>query len=159
MLYRKSLSHTKFILFFPLIFSVYCFSQEFEKEKIYLKFKIEKDCSRKMKFYHKKEKGIVFNIYCKKNGTFLFEDSSKADTLSLRHLKDYRRSTMGDIEALEKRWRIKNKQKFIDLFGSPYPLYDKNGIFNTYIIEVLEDSEQFILYPVKWRGLGNKSVE
>lgn len=143
----------KLILIICLL-PVYLFSQEFSKETIYLNFLNQKDCSRKMKFYSKDEKGLIFNLFCKKNGTFLFKNTSKSDTLSLFYLKDYKINSTAEIEKIEKDWRNRNKKKLIDKYGFPYPRFDKNGIFNTFIIEILENQNKFVIYPVIWRNQG-----
>ena len=40
-------------------------------------------------------------------------------------------------------------------YTSPIHTFDKNYIFNTYIIEIISD-EKFVIYPVIWRGEGKE---
>lgn len=133
-----------------LLFMLNIYGQKIEKKPIYLEFKIDKKCPRNMKFYKEDEKGIVFNIFCETGGSFLWQN--KSDTLSICKLKNYTTVSFEEVEKLEKQWRIDNKEAMIKKFGKIYPRYNKNGIFNTYLIEIINDLE-FVVYPVEWRHL------
>jgi hypothetical protein len=54
------------------------------------------------------------------------------------------------VEILETKWRKNNKKTMIKKFGIIYPWYNKNGIFDTYLIEIIND-KQFVIYPVEWK--------
>jgi hypothetical protein len=125
------------------------FAQKIKNETIYIQFKLDKKCPQEQKFFYEKEKGTVFNLYCDKGGSFLW--SSRSDTLPISKLKNYKFSTLEEIEVLEKKWRIKNKKALIKMFGKLYPPFDKNYIFQTYLIEVI-NNKQFVQYTVQWRG-------
>lgn len=140
----------------PTVISLYLFcfcsmvfSQKMEQETIFIQFKLDNKCPQKQKFFYEIEKGTVFNLYCDKGGSLLWKSNS--DTLPISKLKNYRLSTLEEIDLLEKKWRIKNKNAMIKKFGKIYPPYDKNGIFKTYLLEIIND-KQFVIYPVEWRG-------
>ena len=152
------------LLFFVLL----SYGQKIEKKTIYLEFKFEKNCSRKQKFFYEEENGIVFNLFCEKNGSFLYKTKldtlpenivtdhkisplEKSDTLAINKFTNYKIASLEEVEILEKEWRIKNKKAMIKKFGKIYPWYNKNGIFKTYLIEIIND-KQFVIYPVEWRG-------
>lgn len=135
-------------LYLLCLFSI-ASAQQIEKKTIYIQFKFDKKCPEEQKYFYEKEKGTVFNLYCDKGGSFLWD--SKSDTVPVSNLKNYKFSTPNEIEVLEKQWRIKNKKTLIKRFGKLYPPFDKNYIFQTYLIEVI-NNEQFVIYPVEWRG-------
>jgi len=135
-------------LYLLCVFSI-ASAQQIEQKAIYIQFKLDKKCPEEQKFFYEKEKGTVFNLYCDKGGSFLW--SSRSDTLPISKLKNYKFSTLEEIEVLEKQWRIKNKKALIKRYGKLYPPFDKNGIFKTYLVEVIND-KQFVIYPVEWRG-------
>jgi len=127
------------------------FSQKIEPITIYIEFKLDKKCPGDQKFYYDREEGTVFNLYCDKGGSFLWK--SKSDTLSISCLQNYKVSSLEEIEVLEKQWRKKNRKILKKKFGEYCcPPYDKNGIFQTFLIEII-NHDQLVLYPVEWRGL------
>lgn len=135
-------------LFFALSVA---FSQKIRPINIYMEFRKGNNCSKILKFYHEEEKGIVFNLYCNVIDSFLYKIGS--DTLPIIKLKDYQFSTHMEIEVLEKQWWKKNRKILENKFGKNCcPPYDKNYIFRTYLIEVI-NNKQFVLYPVEWRDL------
>jgi len=136
-----------------LLFILNIYGQKIEKKSIFIEFKLDKNCPKNMKFYNSDENGTVFNIFCETGGSFLY--NNKSDTLSICKLKNYTTISFKDIEKLETQWRMDNKEAMIKKFGKIYPRYNKNGIFNTYLIEIINELE-FIIYPVKWRGLDNE---
>lgn len=129
--------------------------------KIYIKMEFESDCFRKQKFYSSEEKGIVFNNQCKKGNSFLFSDDKKSDTLTINELRAYKISSIEEIKKTEQEWRtekfkdVQEKNKKEGGHSLPIHTFDKNYIFDTYIIEIISD-EKFVIYPVKWRGQGIK---
>lgn len=137
------------ISLYLLCFCSMVFAQKIEQKTIYIQFKLDKKCPQEQKFFYEKEKGTVFNLFCDKGGSFLW--SSRSDTLHISKLKNYKFSTLEEIEVFEKKWRIKNRKAMIKKFGMIYPSYDKNGIFKTHLIEIIND-KQFVIYPVEWRG-------
>ncbi|OUS00355.1 hypothetical protein A9Q86_10290 [Flavobacteriales bacterium 33_180_T64] len=89
----------------------------------------------------------------KQKGSFIFMDSTKSDTLCLKHFKNYSLSTIADIEKKEKNFKQKMKNKLpLKKENKLHQFYDKNDIFITYLIEVLKDENKFIVYPVLWRN-------
>ena len=126
------------------------YAQKIDTKTIYIKFNLEKKCIREQKFFHETEGGTVFNLFSDKGRSFLW--SSKSDTLPISNLKNYKIATLEEIEVLEKKWRRKNKKTLIKRFGKLYPPFDKNYIFQTYLLEVINDT-QFVTYPVEWRNL------
>lgn len=131
------------------MFSIAC-AQKLEPNIIYIQFKKRSDCSEILKFYHNEEKGVVFNFYCTRGESFIYRKGS--DTLPISELKNYKFSTPTEIEVLEKQWRKKNKKALIKKYGKLYPPFDKNGIFQANLIEIIND-QQFVIYPVEWRNL------
>ncbi len=146
---RVLIKYLMFLLFFlkgSIIFSQY------SKEVIYLKLNIDNECFRKMKFYKSDEKGIVFNLLCKGNGSFLFPDKEKADTLCIKHIKDYPITTMEQVDKKVKDFRLKTyKKRPPNKKAKLYQAYTKNDIFKTYLIEIIGD-DKFVIYPVTWRN-------
>jgi hypothetical protein len=140
------------LLVIALIFSLSTFGQN--KIKIYLKIEIDSNCFRKQKFYSETEKGYIINPNCHSGGNFIYQ--TKSDTLSLVNLKKFKITTDEEIKKIEKKWR---DQKFIEYKKSrekhPFPIhtFDKNYIFDTYLIEIISENK-FVVYPVKWRGEG-----
>jgi hypothetical protein len=88
------------------VFSL-AFSQKIEPITIYIEFKLDKKCSEEQKFYSNKEKGVVFNLFCDKGGSYLW--NSKSDTVSISNLKKYHISTLEEIEKLQKKWWKKTR--------------------------------------------------
>ncbi len=95
------MNHILISLYF-LIFSCNTFGQQIQKKTIYLEFKLDENCSRKQKFFNEIENGIVFNLFCDKNGSFLYKGIS--DTLSISKLKNYNLLNIGEVEKLENKW-------------------------------------------------------
>lgn len=131
-----------------LLFFIFMgYGQKIEKTIIYLNYTEYKlKCAYDFPLKKNVEEGIQFNLCAK--ALFLFVKNS--DTLSLNKLVDYKISSFEDVEILEKKWRIKNKKAMIKKFGKIYPRYNKNGIFKTYLIEIINE-KQFVIYPVEWR--------
>jgi hypothetical protein len=133
-----------------LLFFVFMgYGQKIEKKTIYIKFEKTEKCNELLKFFYSKENGIVLTFFCNGGRSFLYK--SKSDTLPISKIAKYKISTFEEIEILESEWRTKNKKAMIKKFGMIYPRYDKNGIFKTYLIEIIND-KQFVIYPVEWRG-------
>lgn len=140
----------------------FSFSQKNEKKiKIFIKMELDSACFRKQKFYSKEENGIILNNECMSGGSFLFNEKSKADTICLSKIKNYKISSIDDVKIIEKKWRedrfkeVQEKNKKEGRIILPYHTFDKNYIFDTYIIEILS-KEKFIIYPVTWRNQGIK---
>lgn len=121
-----------------------------QKDTIFLTFNKEEKCDKRLKFYRKKEKGIIFN-FCKK-GSLLFPNKFKSDTLCYKHLKNYKISTMLDITKKVKDFRYKTyKKRPKSEHDKLFQAYDKNDMFQTYLIEII-NKEKFVIYPVIWRN-------
>jgi hypothetical protein len=140
-------------LFIFFLFSTTLNSQIIKQKTIFIKFEIDKNCQIPQKFFYEKENGIVFNyLYCNNNikgRSFLCQ--TKSDTLPISKLPNYKLSTLEDIEVLERKWRIENKNVLIKKYGKTYPRFGKNKIFKTYLIEKI-NKHKFVIYSVKWRG-------
>lgn len=94
-----------------------------------------------------------YSIYIAiEGGSFLWNSTS--DTLPIANLKNSRFSTIEEVNYMEKQWRVKNMKALRKKYGKLYPMFDKNGIFQTFLIEVI-NSKQFVIYPVEWRGLAD----
>jgi len=121
------------------------------KETVYLNFKKNKKNHPKyrcVKFQD--EKGIIFNP-CN-GGSLLFPKNAKSDTLCYKHIKDYKISTMEDVNEKVKEFRYRTyKKKPKSGHDKLYQAYNNNDIFETYIIEIISE-EKFVLYPVIWRN-------
>lgn len=150
------------IVLISLFYHSMTFGQLNNKQiKIFLKLEIDNSCFRKQKFYSKEENGIIINNECNSGGSFLFSDKSKADTLCISKLNDYKIYSTDEIKKNKKKWReekfieVQKKNKQEGKFTLPIHTFDKNYIFNTYIIEIISD-EKFVIYPVIWRGEGIK---
>ena len=142
------------------LFISFSYAQNNKKEiKIFIKMELDSSCFRKQKFYSKEERGIIFNNECKSGGSFLFSNKSKSDTICISKLKKYKILSMEDIKSIEKKWRedrfkeFQERNKKEGKITLPYHIFDKNYIFDTYIIEVIS-KEKFVIYPVNWRGQG-----
>lgn len=135
------------IVIISLIVVNVSFSQNEEKITIYLKYTPYDSCTRTQKFYYKREQGTVFNLGCESGGSVLY--TKNADTLPITGLRKFKFSIYEEVEQMEKQWRA--SKKGIKKNGVPFSLYDKNGIFNTYMVEVLND-KVIVVYPVLWRS-------
>jgi hypothetical protein len=133
-----------------LLFFVFMgYGQKVEKKIIYLDFtKYKSRCVYNFPLKINIDEGIQFNLCAK--AIFLYVKN--ADTLPINKLKNYKLSSLEEVEIIEKEWRKNNKKAMIKKFGKIYPWYNKNGIFDTYLIEIINDN-QFVIYPVEWRGL------
>ena len=137
---------TKFYFILCFILSVCAFGQKppYPKDTIYLKFKDTifknpKMKSKSLHFFNQKE-GIKFWW----NGRWMFYDlQQKPDTLCIEELKNYHFSDLKDINERRYKWVFDNKR----------PPADRNGVFQTYLIEVISKKE-FVIYPVIWRNEG-----
>lgn len=150
------------IVLISLFVISFSFSQKNEiKIKVFIKMELDSTCFRKQKLYSKEENGIIFNNECKSGGSFLFSDQRKSDTISISKLKKYKISSIENIESIENKWRndrfkeVQEKNKKERTHTLPYHIFDKNYIFETFIIEIIS-KEKFVIYPVTWRGQGVK---
>ncbi len=148
-----------FLLFLKFLIPVYSQIDKYEKYKydkktIYLNYNNEiKNCKYKtIKYKQKKKEGIQFNL-CGK-AILLSPVNVKPDTLCLWHKTDYQISTTQDIERLVKEFRFNTwKKKPHSKKDKLFQFYDRNDIFKTYLIEII-NNEKFVIYPVKWRNEG-----
>jgi hypothetical protein len=141
----------KRLLIIIFLLPIFTFGQKslYPKDTIYIKFE-NKNIKRHGFYTYKNIKlsGISFYIKDSINridsGMSLFYDSNqKVDTLCLRHLKNYRLSNLKDINEKRYKWIFDNKR----------PPADRNGVFRTYLIELIS-KEYFVIYPVIWINEG-----
>lgn len=151
---RHIIVQTKIILPLILLFYSFSFSQVIQKDTIYLNYTYYKDnCThydieKKLKINQKR--GIQFNL-CGK--IILFYNSTiKSDTLTIDHFSNYEISTIKGIREKVKKFRSKTfKKRPKNKNQKLYQAYDNNDIFQTFLIEIIND-KQFVIYPVTWRN-------
>lgn len=125
-------------------------AQEIEKYDIYLIFNKNNGTHHQAlgkKFINKN--GLNFNLY---RYYFLNKKDFKKDTFDLKELPCLRVIEESDIDLLEKEFREKNHSILMKKYPGGYPPYDRNFIFNTFIVEKLIDS--IVIYEVIFRNEG-----
>lgn len=133
------------LLFFGV--PIFAFSQVgiYPKDTIYVKYEQKKgDYKWNAKFEgnYRNKPGIYFNVETGKGDMALFYPySEKADTLCIKHLKDYNFSDIEEINKKRNKW----------IFDHKRPPANRNGVFQTYLIEVISEYK-FVKYPVIWRN-------
>lgn len=119
----------------------------YPKDTIFVKFEHKpgtKNWNAKFERDFKKNAGVFFNLESKVGDMALFYSyNQRADTLCIQHLKDYHFSDLDEINEKRNKWIFENKR----------PPANKNGVFQTYLIEVIS-KEYFVKYPVIWRNEG-----
>lgn len=150
------------LLFLLLISPLMTWGQDapFPKDTIYVKYSANQNGNRKiMDWKYQGEKGIYFSIKdsshkaWKKDSirfiSLFYPYSQPTDTLSLKRITNYHFSNLKEIDQKRNEW-IERKYK-----GHKIKPYNgsRNGVFQTYLIEVINDS-QFVIYPVIWRNEG-----
>ena len=141
----------KVLFFLSLISGISAFSQ-YSEEVIYLFYnnEIENCLYKNIKQKWSKPEGIQFNL-CGKS-VLLFENGKSADTLCIKHVKDYPITSMEEVEKKVKDFRLKTyKKRPPNKNDKLYQAYTKNDIFKTYLIEIIGD-DKFVIYPVIWRN-------
>ncbi|WP_157956038.1 hypothetical protein [Flavobacterium kingsejongi] len=86
-----------------------------------------------------------------KNVSLLYKNKQKSDTLPLSKLKNYKITPVTKIDVLEKEWYYRNKEALIKKYTWFINLSDRNAVFKTFLIEIIND-KQFVVYPVTWRN-------
>lgn len=141
--------HIKIVVFL-LLSTIISNAQEIEKHDIYLIFN-ENDGTHHQalgkKFINKN--GLNFNLY---KYYFLNKKDFKKDTFDLNELPCLQVIEESDIDLLEKEFREKNHSILMKKYPGGYPPYDRNFIFNTFIVEKLIDS--IVIYEVIFRNEG-----
>ena len=119
----------------------------YPKDTIYVKYENKtglKKWNAKFKRDYNGKSGIYFNIENKDGDMALFyAHKQKTDTLCIKHLKDYKFSNLKEIREKRYKWVFENKR----------PPADRNGVFQTYLIEIIS-KDYFVIYPVIWRNEG-----
>lgn len=135
------------LLILAIFLPIVCFGQKsiYPKDTIYVKFQKKigaKKWNAKFERIYKNKHGFFFNVEDSNGDMALFYDQEQSsDTLCYKHLKDYHFSNLKEIEKKRQEWIFKNKR----------PPVNKNGAFQTYLIEIISE-EQFVIYPVIWRN-------
>lgn len=144
---QASLIKIVFFLFFSTLFSN---AQEIEKYDIYFIFK-ENDGTQHQALGKKfaNENGLNFNLY---KHYFLHKRDFKKDTIDLNEIYCLPIIEERDIEKLEKAFREKNHAILMKKYPGGYPPYDRNFIFNVFIIEKVKDS--LVVYEAIFRNEG-----
>lgn len=142
----------KFIFFIYIFISGNFVYSQYKKDTIYLKFITntgEEPYYRGAKSTTQKG-DIIFNLIEK--GSLLYLKGNRADTLKVGKLNRFTISTFKDIEKKVKEFRYKTYKKSPPSQNDKaYQFYNKNDIFETLLIELINDN-QFVVYPVKWRN-------
>lgn len=119
----------------------------YPKDTIFVKYEHKagaKNWNAKFERDFKKNEGIFFNVESKEGDMALFYPyNERADTLCIKHLKDYRFSNLQEINERRNKW----------IFNNNRPPANRNGVFQTYLIEIIS-KEYFVKYPVIWRNEG-----
>lgn len=139
------------IIFISLFFiPTILFGQKaiYPKDTIYIKFEKKRENKKWFGNYgygRNKKVGTLFNLKDKndKHISLFSPENSQLDTLCNLHLKDYKISTLKEIDEKRDKWIFENKR----------PPADRNGVFQTYLIEIIS-KEKFVIYPVIWRNEG-----
>ncbi len=143
-------------LLFILIFNItaLAFSQieeesNFPKDTIYVKYEDKQGAEKwnaKFEGEYKGEKGIYYNVKSEAGDMALFYAyHRKADTLDIEKISNYKISDLKEINQKRREW----------IFDYKRPPANKNGVFQTYLIEVIS-KDCFVVYPVIWRNEGAK---
>jgi len=132
--------------------TVYC--QYSNKENLYFHFNEEiKDCVHDhLKLKLVKKNITQFNL-CGK-AVLLSSNNLSIDTLSMEKLKSFNFSKANDIDEIVTAWRESNEQSLKIYYNGVYPFFDKNAMFNTYIVEVIENQNCIVVYSVTWAREG-----
>lgn len=119
----------------------------YPKDTIYIQYENKENTKKWPGKFERKYKGIsgiYFNVKQKSGDMALFHSYEKpSDTLSVGDLKNYTSSNLKEINKKRREW----------IFDHNRPPMDRNGIFQTYLIEVISDSK-IVKYPVIWRNEG-----
>jgi len=133
-----------------VLFTTVTFAQQskYPKDTIYVKYEnkaLNKKWLSNYGYGNNKKNGILFNIKDEnnKNMLFFYDKKLSTDTLYIKHLKNYAFLNLKKIEEKRHKWIFKNKR----------PPVNKNGVFQTYLIEEIS-KEKFVIYPVIWRNEG-----
>lgn len=146
----------KRILFFLFFIPLVTFGQkkQYPKDTIYIKYENKKENKKWFGDYgygNNKKTGILFNLkdINNKSISLFFNKSLKADSLSIKHLKEYKFSNLKEIRKKEiaRVDRKYAKSKYKPYTGGGL----RNGSFQTYLIEIIS-KEKFVIYPVIWRN-------
>lgn len=124
----------------------------YEKDTIYMLFERKKNFKepyKGIKFYSKEEKGTIFNDTLK--GSFIFKNTSISDTINIVNLSNYNITNHIYVDNKTNEFQEKYAQKLpLKRNQKLYKFYNKNDIFQTYLIEILDN--KFVVYPVLWRN-------
>ncbi|MEX2349917.1 MAG: hypothetical protein WD554_03475 [Flavobacteriaceae bacterium] len=125
-------------------------AQEIKKEKIYLMF-VQNDGTSHPSLGKEfiNSNGLNFNLY---ENYFLHKNEFKKETYPIEKLKCFAIIDESEINKLEREWREKAHPILDKKYKGKYPPYDRNFIFEAYIVEKLKDS--IIVYEVIFRNEG-----
>ena len=142
--------NSKMCLFLLLIAPLIAWGQDapFPKDTIYVKYENKKGTKKwpgKFEEEYNHKCGLFFNVLDdhKKGMALFYPYSQPRDTLALKRITNYHFSDLKEIDEKRYSW----------VFDNNRPPLTRNGVFQTYLIEVINDS-QFVIYPVIWRNEG-----
>lgn len=125
-------------------------NQALPKDTIYVKYepnqdKLMKNWPGKLERDYMKKEGIYFNVVDenRKEMMLFYSNIAKSDTLPIRNIKNYQFSNLEEID----------KKRYSWIFDHNRPPRDRNGVFQTYLIEEIS-STQMVIYSVIWRSEG-----
>ena len=109
----------------------------YPKDTIYILYEANK-YTKKILNHPKMGKSLYFE-----NIGVYYDYKEKLDTLCIKHIKGYPFSDLKEINEKRNKWIFDNRR----------PPADRNGVFQTYLIEIIS-KEKFVIYPVIWRNEG-----
>jgi hypothetical protein len=136
-----------YICLFLINFNLVCQNEEWKKEDIYILFD-STGSNRKMTHKeYKGDPGIYFQLGEDESEwmNLFYSYSVKSDTLPKSSISNY---TFLNKEQIEN----KEFDFYKKIIGGYPPVRNKNGMFNTYLIESLDDN--IVVYPAVWPWQG-----
>lgn len=140
----------KKLIFLLLFCPLFLWGQEssLPKDTIYVKYENRENTKKwpgKFEDKYNGECGIFFNVVDQnKEGMALFYPySERSDTINIKKLQRYDFLNLKDINKKRNKW----------IFDHNRPPRDRNGVFQTYLVEEISE-DRMVIYPVIWRNEG-----
>lgn len=124
-------------------------SQQYDKEDLFIEFKTNDGSQPNYRGIKIDKKALVQfnNLYY---GTFIYYKKNDSDTLLIHNLSKYKLTNAKEVDGKLITIRKKRLEENPDKILRPM---NKNTVFNTYLIEILNKKE-FVVYPVIWKNVG-----